>query len=427
MIDHSLSLLGGVGNRTLYVPLIAHTNLGNEQSMVRWVKKADGTYEHDFTILERYLDSALKNMGKPEVVICSVWDLYMLDNGGKIPENVLAAGGKIGLGPLVTVLDPATGKTENVYLPKFTEGPAKAMWTPLLKGVRDRLAKRGPGGTMMLGLNTDAWASRPTVQFFQDMLPGVEWVVQSHDGFPEGGRLLHGIAKVGYQTRVWGVAFADGDKHDPWRINRVGEANMAGRLYGWKKPERTALFERFSLNAFPFTRWRYFAEVNVTGAQRGFGRVGADLWAAVKGKDGRRSGRVHERYPESHWRNLTIRTDVLAPGVDGPAATSHFEALREGLVDCEARIFIEKALTDPALRAKLGADLAAKCQQHLDERLKLMWFSQSNLQMQAGGYDAGVQYATGWRYAPGIYGLTWYIGSGWQERNEALYALAGDD
>ena len=35
-------IIGDTGCRTLYIPLVAHTNLGNEQSMVRWVKKADG-------------------------------------------------------------------------------------------------------------------------------------------------------------------------------------------------------------------------------------------------------------------------------------------------------------------------------------------------------------------------------------------------
>jgi hypothetical protein len=460
MIDHSFSLLGQAGNRTLYLPLIGHTNLGNEESLVRWVKKvpstvrqahgeagsgqADGTYEFDFSILDRYLDSAVKNMGRPQVVIAVVWELYMLDPSGKLPEdekyddgrkirqermpeNVLAHGGKVGLGPLVTVVDPASGSTQLVELPKFSEPAAKAQWTALLRQLRDHLAKRGLDQALMFGLNTDAWASKPTVQFFNEILPGTPWVVQSHDGFPEGGRLLHGIAKVGYQTRTWGVAFSDEDRHDPYRINKEpGAVQSAGRLYGWKKADPTAIFERFSLNPFSYARWRYFAEVNITGKQRGFGRVGADLWPAVKDKNGRRAGYVHDRYPESNWRNLIIRTSVLAPGVDGPAATIHFEAMREGLVDAEARIVIEKALTDPALRARLGEDFAVRCQQHLDERLRLMWLAQSNLQMHAGGYDSGVQYATGWRFAPGVYGQTWYISSGWQQRNEQLYLLAAE-
>ena len=442
MIDRSLTLLGQVGNRTLYLPLIAHTNLGNEESLVRWIKKGPNQFEFDFSILDRYLDSAIKNMGRPEIVIANVWELYMLDPSGKLPKNekyselrrirqermpanVLQRGGKVGLGPRVSVLDQSAGTTQLVELPKYSEPAAKAQWTALLGQLHEHLARRGLDQALMFGLNTDAWAPRATVRFFNDILPGTPWVVQSHDGFPKGGRLLHGIVKVGYQTRTWGVTFSDEDRHDPYRVNKTRtDVHSAGRMYGWNKPERIAIFERFSLNPFTYARWRYFAEVNITGRQRGFGRVGADFWPVIKNKAGRRVGVVHQRYPESSWRNLTIRTSVLAPGVGGPAATVHFEAMREGLVDAEARIQIEKALIDPALRARLGKNLATKCQQHLDQRLRLMFLAQSNLQMHAGGYDSGVQYATGWRFAPGVYGQTWYSASGWQERNAQLYALA---
>ena len=446
MIERSLALLGQVGNRTLYVPLIAHTNLGNAESMVRWARKGPDQYQADFTILDRYLDAALEHMGTPAVIVCDVWELYMLDESGKLsadetysgtrkirhermPENVREHGGRIGLGPLVTVVDPATGKTENMYLPRYGEAQAKAMWAPVLSGLRKRLADRGLEKAMMLGLCSDAWASKDEVRFFNDLLPGVPWVVQSHDGFPKPeSTLLHGIAKVGYQTRVWGVSFADGDRHDPWRVN-VGQAGAAGSAtlgYGWRQSERIALFERFSLSDFPATRWRYFAEVNVTGGQTGFGRVGADLWAVIKDKSGRRQGFAYDRYSESHWRNLQIQTSALAPGPAGPCATHRFEALREGLVECQGRIAIEKALLSDELKAKLGQPLADRCRQALDERLKLMWYTLSNFQMHAGGYDSSVQYATGWRYAPGIYGQTWFIGSDWQVRREALFALAGE-
>jgi Glycoside hydrolase 123, catalytic domain len=441
MIDRSFALLGQAGNRTLYLPLIGHTNLGNEESLVRWIKKGPNQFEFDFSILDRYLDSAIKNMGRPEIVIASVWELYMLDPSGKLPKdekyaelrrirqermpaNVLQHGGKIGLGPMVSVLDPATGTTSLIELPKYSEPAAKAQWTALLGKLREHLAQRGLDQALMFGLNTDAWAPRATVRFFNEILPGTPWVIQSHDGFSVGGKLLHGIAKIGYQTRTWGVAFSDEDRHNLGRVNSPASVRSAGHLYGWNKPERIALFERFSLNPFTYARWRYFAEVNITGSQRGFGRVGADLWRVIKDKRGRRIGTAHERYPESHWRNLTIRTSVLAPGVGGPAATMHFEAMREGLVDAEARIQIEKALLGPALRAKLGEDLATKCQRHLDKRLGLMFLAQSNFQMHAGGYDSGAQYATGWRFTPTVYGQTWYSASGWQERNAQLYALA---
>ncbi|MEI7672996.1 MAG: glycoside hydrolase domain-containing protein, partial [Deltaproteobacteria bacterium] len=68
LIARSFRLLSPTGSRTLYVPLIAGTNLGNEQSMVRWIKKGD-KYEYDYSVMDKYLDLAEKNLGKPKLVI----------------------------------------------------------------------------------------------------------------------------------------------------------------------------------------------------------------------------------------------------------------------------------------------------------------------------------------------------------------------
>jgi hypothetical protein len=37
LIARSLRIMGQSGNKTLYIPLICHTNSGNEESMVRWI------------------------------------------------------------------------------------------------------------------------------------------------------------------------------------------------------------------------------------------------------------------------------------------------------------------------------------------------------------------------------------------------------
>jgi hypothetical protein len=52
--------------------------------------------------------------------------------------------GAIGLGPKVTVLDPATRKTELVDLPRYTDTAAsKPLWKPLWDELRARMKKRG--------------------------------------------------------------------------------------------------------------------------------------------------------------------------------------------------------------------------------------------------------------------------------------------
>ena len=162
------------------------------------------------------------------------------------------------------------------------------------------------------------------------------------------------------------------------------------------------------------------------GRQRGIGRISIDGWPVLKAKDGRRAGFAHERYPESNWRNLCLDNYLLAPGPKGPGTTTRYEALRDGLQESEARIFIEKALLDPAQAAKLGPDLVQRCRTTLDARIPAMWHAMSNLQMFGGAYDGAAQYATGWRWAPGPWGQVWFIGSGWQQRSEALFTLAGE-
>ena len=80
LIAQSFRLMADSGNRTLHIPLIAETNLGHEQTMVRWIKKGDA-YEYDFSLLEKYLDTAQKNLGKPKLLILHVWDVYMMSKG----------------------------------------------------------------------------------------------------------------------------------------------------------------------------------------------------------------------------------------------------------------------------------------------------------------------------------------------------------
>ncbi|MCX7590301.1 MAG: hypothetical protein N2255_01600, partial [Kiritimatiellae bacterium] len=46
---------------------------GNEESMVRWVKQPDGSFKHDFTVLDRYLDLVAKHYGKPLPIRLNCW------------------------------------------------------------------------------------------------------------------------------------------------------------------------------------------------------------------------------------------------------------------------------------------------------------------------------------------------------------------
>ena len=151
---------------------------------------------------------------------------------------------------------------------------------------------------------------------------------------------------------------------------------------GWARPDLVAQFDRGnSRETSPNVYWLRLAEAAITGSQRGNGRLGADYWKVVKDKTGRRVGRSHDRYPESTWRNLFIPEALLAPGPEGPVATDEMEAYREGVQECEARIVLEYALDDEARKAKLGEDLAKRCEEYLANRHMMMWLSLSDLQL----------------------------------------------
>jgi hypothetical protein len=443
LIARSFKLIGETGSRTVYIPLIAHTNLGNEESYVRWIKQGDG-YAYDFSVMDRYLDVATENMGKPKLVIFIVWDVYMVPPSDasegqrnsrqrQMAEHVQKTAGSIGHGPMVTVLDPATQKASLETLPSHFDAEAsRPLWEPLFRELRARMRQRGLEDAMMLGLQCDAWASKEEHQLFHDITGGLPWVLMSHEGFGANFRrmreprneLMHGISEIGYQARVWAVTFSDDNADRP----RGYEGGIKSQL-GWARPDLVAQFDRFSRELNANVYWRCLPEATITGAQRGNGRLGAEYWKVVRDARGRRAGRSHERYPESTWRNLFIPEALLAPAPDGPAATDQLEAYREGVQECEARIVIERALNDEALRARIGPDLAGRCEDYLYNRHMLMWLSLSDLQLfyDHPGATWGPHYmAACWRGMPDIGGSHWFLASGWQERTWQLLSLAGE-
>jgi hypothetical protein len=108
---------------------------------------------------------------------------------------------------------------------------------------------------------------------------------------------------------------------------------------------------------------------------KGLARGGADFWP-VLGSDKIRPGvtrstTVVARFPETCWDQLNLDRSIeclLAPGPDGAIPTMRFESYREGIQECEARIFIERAVVG----GKLDPALTRKCQELLDERHNLI-------------------------------------------------------
>jgi len=422
LIAESMRYIGEIGSRVVHIPLIAQSNYGNSESMVRWIKADDGTCTYDFSIMDKYLDLAVKHMGQPKMVVFTAWEVYLkppaneviikeTDNSFvKMEKTWRAARWNLrDKGPAVTALDPSTGKTETVNLPRYEDPAAKALWQPLFAELHKRMAARGLEDTMQLGMASDAWPSKEELAVLQEVSGNLPWIMHTHGG-GRVGKKMHGIADVSYIAYVW---------------NKEYPKDSGEQLYGWKRPELYAEFRRFTaLNNWPASTLMLFSEIQITGTQRGLGRVGADFWPVIKDSRGRLQGRVWERYPQSLWHSCNMFSHMLNPGPTGPVAATRYEQMREGIQQCEARIAIEAALTDETLKAKLGPDLAGRCQTLLAERVWQELKAFSNLQL------TGRTYATSgnsWGYGcGGAAGHYWYVSSGWQDRTQRLYDLAGE-
>ncbi|MHB1036217.1 MAG: glycoside hydrolase domain-containing protein [Pirellulales bacterium] len=436
MIADSMRYLGEIGSRVVHVPLIAQTNSGNEQSMVRFIKKADGTYDYDFSIMDKYLDQAEKCMGRPKITAFTAWEIYL-----DTPKEEVKFSGKEeqsnhefdregawrearwdlrGKGPAVTALDPATGQLTTVNLPRFDDPKSKAIWKPLFDALRKRMAKRGLERTMVLGMASDRWPSKEELTVLQDASGNLPWINHTHGGSHVGSK-LDGVASVAYTAYVWNVQYANAPPINADPVRNLDPSHM----YGWKRPELYAEFRRFTaLNDWPPSTILLFSELQITGQQRGLGRVGADFWPVYKDKRGRRRDWIWDRYPQSLWHSCNLMSHMLVPGPTGPVASTRYELLREGIQQCEARIAIESVLTDAARKAKLPQDLAERSQRLLDDRVWQELKAFGDMQL------TGRSYATArdtWNYgAGGTAGHYWYASSGWRDRAQKLYDLAGE-
>jgi len=448
MIAKSFQLIRPTGSRVVYIPLLRNTNQGNAESMVRWVRRKDGALEPDYAVMEKYLDLAQEHLGDPKLVVFYAWDAYLVLSHRKRsfverpktpgPEQQRWDMRQQGL--VVTMLDKETGKSEPGTLPHYTAPESRAIWQPVYAELRKRMKRRGLEDAMALGMVTDLEPSKEEVKFLHEVTGGLSWIAHSHyrrtHRRPSPNTVLQRIADIRYESHAYSLTYHVNPDKDP--------------IHGWRVPELRTYIDRFGLLNGYALRIRQMPQLNITGDQRGLGRVGGDFWHVIRDKRGQRAGRVFGRYPENHWRGLNIANYFLAPGPDGPVATARLENLREGVQECEARILIESALLDADKTRRLGPDLAKRARAVLDEHQRAMWRSfwtnEEHLELM-GAISGRSMYEAIWGALgkagvklPGFWdgqarrmrseenskGHDWFVGSGWQQRNKQLFAAAAD-
>lgn len=401
LIDKSLQLMGEFGNGGLIFPLMAETCMGNPEGMVTWLKQKDGSYKHDFSVFDRYLKTAMKYhlVKRIKVVGINVWgnEVRYRKDGTPSPRGQ------------ITIRNEA-GEKSNMKLPVYGTPEADEIFRPVLLTIKEKLKAYNIEDKMMYGVGNDGSPAPKQVAMFNQILPGTPWFRESHfdsRGFRYDPSDKNKRVPVGCNSIVWGGEIPDPKKK---------------RLYGWRyDPNHLILnFNRagtacLTLKGFP-PPWsfRMWMESTITCGRNGNGRVGGDFFqmgidlrAKWKGRRvsseaiGGSGGTLFGCYPASSVGQTGLgnsTTDLLGPGKNGPVTTIRFENARSGNMEAEARISIEKAL----LKKTLPADLAKRCQGHLDKRTNaLRMWAMNGGKIPLGSFN-------------------------WQMSNQKLFDLAGE-
>ncbi len=385
LVEKTLSFMSELGGKVVYLPLTRDFAwFHNSESLVYWVKQADGTYARDFRQFDRYLDLVQKYL-KPEITC-----LCVLDGDG------------------FSVWDPATKKVDKAPLPPYAATPeGTAFWKPLLEETLARLEKRGLGGDkVVLGLlwegNTGGKGrgegfKKESMELFNGLVPNLKLAQLAHYG-ARGGWKLHGVP-IGYAMSVWG--------------NVTG---VKAKVYGARDvPIKVGWHPRCDPihDLRPMAARGSFLTVIERASEGciGLSPVGMDFWNLAeipKGRGPRKTGSIEGCIAWNLNMCLFTSAAILAPGPDGPVPTVRFELMRLGLYRAEARGIVERALADPASKAKLGETLAKRCRAALDARNRAIAC------VVAGEHS---MQGEGWK---------WFEASGWEDRTLELFSCAGE-
>jgi hypothetical protein len=425
LIERSLKLMSEAGNIGLIFLMTAESCHGNPYSWVTWVKKPDSTYSYDFSIFDRYLDTALKyhDPSRIKVAAINVWGVEASMNKRTGKSH----------GVLVTERDSKTGELKNIKTPAYGTKECEDFWRPVLLEVRKRLAKRKLAEKMMFGVGSDTTPDKAHVGMFNRIIPGTPWFRESHFDSSKlscDPKDKNKTVPVGCNSVVWGGGVEDPhhktkqpDSLKPGPYFRIGS-----RLYGWNyNPEHLVLnFNRagatsLCMNGFqPIWPYHMWMESTIAGGRCGNGRAGGDFFnfgirlsTEWKNKEWVRGyaatgggGTIFNIYPQSSVAQTGLGNnvaDLFAPGPQGPVSTVRFENALLGNQEAEARIFIEKAI----LAKKLPDKLAKKCQDLLDKRTNALRM---------------VHIATGLSRI----GRTYVCTQGWKEKTRKLFELAAE-
>jgi hypothetical protein len=363
LLDQTFALMAEVGVRDVHVPLLAKTNLGNEQSMVRWTRQAQGPGRPDFSVVEKYLDTACKHLGKPRAVVLWLHDRPFYRGPGPMVTAGERREPKADIEILpYTEVDPSTSQVREQQAPLWGTPEARTFWRPVIEGLREVLARRGLEKSMFFGTGTDGYVGPKCVEDTKALSPDVTWHNRTHGSVPRAVGPKGGQQPIGYNTQGHSCHLSvdwdpEKEAHYAWTSPPNGFISTTSAWH---------LTDRAELSTF-----RSFAEATLLSRWCGISNQGVDFWPFLAPSTPGGTTLI-ERYT---WQNgvdpLLTQHAMLGVGKEGPVATPRLRLMREALQEAEVRMVVQSALLDDAARQRLGPDLARRCREVCDQRTRV--------------------------------------------------------
>lgn len=339
LMGKSLALMAEVNSRQVILNLTTsfYGIGGNAESVIRWVRKADGSFAYDFAVFDKYLDLVARVLGKPLPLRLNCW--------GEKRNETLAKCGKA-----VSLLDPATGKLADLEQPAPGTPESGAFWKPVLAEVRKRVEARGWWDVTSFGHTSYCYPPGPEiVGAYRQIWPDGVWSYTAHNG-----RLAEAFG-----TKEKGVSMPVPYAECVWTEGRLAARGYAALL----KPRKgiwCSLARTRHRDSSPLTVLRHLPEEMIMRGHDGVGQLGADVFP-VRNPQGRFT---HPAVGRGGVGPDCSTLAILAPGPDGALPTERFEMFREGVQLCEAILFLQRALEEKAI----GGELAERVNRCLDGR-----------------------------------------------------------
>ena len=320
LMESSFRQLARLGNDWVYVPVLMNSELGNfEDTMVRCIRKADGSFRFDFGLADRYLALAERVQGRPKMVC------FLVMHGAKALTNA------------VKVTDEATGRTEAMEVGPAQDATRRPFWRAFGAAAYEHMAALGLQEAMYWGQAFDDVPDKSLIGILAEVAPGVGWTCAGHGRAPD--------ATFRVASRAYGVDL------------------LPRSAQGWKNPFIHLLMARTGGSVIcvegistPFS-YRVMCDRMIHCGFNGLGRLGADYF----------NGTWLSGFKGGYWCMVgRAAVQTLWPGPDGIESSARHEATLEGIQEAEARIFLEQALD----RGVLPEELAAEAQAVLDDHFR---------------------------------------------------------